>query len=85
MAKYRKKPIEVEAMQFTKKTKDQVYNFVRGNCFVNYEGDNPILVVQTIHGEDATVRLGDWVVKEPSVGHYYPVKPDIFKMTYEAA
>lgn len=81
--KFRKKPVVIEAMQFTDETKNQCFNFVRSNCCAEFEGDNPILKIQTIHGDMAVVRLGDWIVKEDAPGRYYPVKPDIFEKTYE--
>jgi hypothetical protein len=80
---FRKKPVEVEAEQFTEESKDRVFNWVRGNCSPDFEDGRPVLRVQTIHGDVAVVRVGDWVVKEPVPGAYYPVKPDIFEETYE--
>lgn len=40
------------------------------------------LTVTTIHGEEAIVRHGDWILPEPVPGRFYPVKPDIFANTY---
>ena len=30
----------------------------------------------------AIVRFGDWIVKEPKLGFYYPVKDEVFKRGY---
>lgn len=43
------------------------------------------LNVRTIHGELATVRHGDWIIPEAEPGRFYPCKPDVFAVTYEAA
>lgn len=83
MKKYRKKPTLVEAIQFTDKTKDQVFNYIHGNRRAEFENNTPILIIQTIHGDEAIVRLGDWVLKSEVPGDYWPVKPDIFDKLYE--
>ena len=83
MSKFIKKPVVIEAMQFTNESKNQCYNFVRSNVCADTENGKPIMKIQTIHGDIAIVRIGDWIVKEPLPGFYYPVKPDIFAATYE--
>ena len=83
MVKYRKKPVEVDAMQFTDDTKDQVLNWVRGTTSADFEEGQPILKFMTIHGDTAIARIGDWIVKGEKPGDYWPVKPDIFEATYE--
>ena len=80
--KYRKKPVVIEALQFTDKTKDRVFNFVRCNTFADFENGIPILRIQTLEGV-MTARVGDWVIKGVN-GEFYPCKPDIFEKTYEA-
>lgn len=81
--KFRKKPIEIEAIQFTNETKDQVYNFVTCNKSASFDGGtkNPILKIQTLEGV-MVARVGDWIIRGV-VGEYYPCKPDIFEQTYE--
>ena len=81
MRQFRKKPVVIEAMQFTHETKDQVMNFVRCNCYADWEFDNPILVIETLEG-DMITRFGDWVIKGVN-DEFYPCKPDIFEKTYE--
>lgn len=84
MSKYRKKPIVIEAMQFTNEMKDRVYNWVEcGNKFASSDGaGNPTLIIPTLEGE-MTASLGDWIIKGIN-GEFYPCKPDIFEATYEA-
>jgi hypothetical protein len=79
--KYRKKPVIIEAEQFTDENKDRAFNFVRCNCYPDFEDGKPILKIQTLEG-DMTARIGDWIIKGVS-GEFYPCKPDIFEMTYE--
>ena len=90
MAKYRKKPVEVEAMQFTDENKNRVYGWaseIQMNIFPSYEGGKPCLKVPTLEGE-MICSLGDYLIKEPFPTDWrkiYPCKPDIFEKTYEPA
>jgi hypothetical protein len=74
--KYRKKPVIVEANQFTK----------RGCCPLGVQTlEDGTHYVVTIHGDRITVVKGDWIIQEPDGIHYYPCKPGIFADTYEPA
>lgn len=84
MAKYRKRPVIVEAEQYLGED-------TRGICFTLHT-DAPGLAVRgidrphvhTIHeGQIAYVERGDWILPEPDGVHYYPCNPDIFEATYE--
>ena len=82
MGKYRKKPVVIEAEQFTDENKNQAFNFVRCNCSPTRDvDDNPSLTIQTLEG-DMVASLGDWIIKCVK-GEFYPCKPDIFEATYE--
>jgi len=78
--RYRKRPIVVEAERFFP---DWPLPFRERGPVVMSEGDQ--FYVITIHGEQANLEPGDWVILEPR-GEYraYPCKPDIFEATYEA-
>ena len=81
MAKYRKKPVEVEAEQYTAYGK-----LVKGMCnsVSCYTSGNSEPHVHTIHaGQIVNLEVGDFVLPEPDGKHFYPVKPDIFANTYE--
>lgn len=87
--RYRKKPVEVEAMLFNEETKQYVYNWVRGeqmNIQPSFDEDkNPILIIPTLEGE-VICAIGDYLIKEPfptDWRKFYPCKPDIFAKTYE--
>ena len=82
--KFRQKPVEIEAMEFTNETKDQVYNFVTCNKSASFDGGtlHPTLKIQTLEGV-MTANVGDWIIKDVH-GEFYPCKPDIFEQTYDA-
>ena len=81
MARYKKKPVVIEAEQFTDENKDRCVNFVTCNCFPDFSGDGqPELKIQTLEGE-MTASVGDFIIKGVN-GEPYPCKPDIFAKTY---
>ena len=81
MAKYRKRPIVIEAQQFTEENKDRVFNFVTCTRIPQRDKGKLVLVIQTLEG-DMTAAIGDWIIKGVK-GEFYPCKPDIFEATYE--
>ena len=81
---FRKRPVIIEAMQFTDETKDQCLNFVTCNCWASFDREEkPALKIQTLEGV-MTATMGDWIIKGVN-GEFYPCKPDIFEKTYEPA
>lgn len=80
--KYRKKPVIIEAKQFTNNTVAEVSEWV-GNAGKFYGDSNgqPWGCVHTLEGK-IFVAVGDYIVKGV-MGEFYPVKPDIFALTYE--
>lgn len=87
MAKYRKKPIVVEAERWLPKQDEWPGRDIPDKLGVIWEFDCTGQVcngfVTTIHGQEAKVAKGDWVITEPDGEHFYPCKPDIFEETYE--
>lgn len=97
MAKYRKKPVVIEAEQLKWTNWNQVCDFL-GDIISK---DNPArmnskgysskcgeegppwieLTIPTLEG-DYIARHGDWIIKGVK-GEFYPCKPDIFEETYE--
>lgn len=79
---YRKKPVVIEAIQFTDESKDRARNFIRCNVGIAFdENGSPTLKIQTLEGV-MTASLGDYIIKGVD-GEFYPCKPDIFEKTYE--
>ena len=80
---YRKKPIEVEAVQFWLLSPD-----VGGDdgeaialwCGGRIGGQH--LLIETLEGL-MTATEGDWIIKGVK-GEFYPCKSDIFETTYDA-
>lgn len=80
MAKYRKKPIVIEAVQYTGNNINYITNEL-GMSKKDYGFKDFNLVIHTLEGNHI-VTVGDWVAKGIK-GEFYPIKPDIFEMTYE--
>lgn len=88
MAKYRKKTVVVEATQWDPDSlteqpephKPDRLGVIWQYCPTGHVASG---IVTTIHGQEAEVAIGDWIIKEPDGIHHYPCKPDIFKATYE--
>ena len=82
MPKFRKKPVVIEAEQFTKENKHSAFNFLTCNVSPDWdEHGNETMKIQTLEGV-MTATLGDWIIKGVS-GEFYPCKPDIFEKTYD--
>jgi hypothetical protein len=84
MAKYRKKPVVIEAVQWTGDNIAEIQMFMRPD-WPEYMGEfsdmDEILGINTLEGLHVA-RLNDWVIKGIK-GEFYPCKPDIFEQTYE--
>lgn len=83
MAKYRKKPVVIDAEQFYA---DAPYPPGVCRCQVAagpaHDGRPH---VHTMHaGQPVVLEDGDWIIPEPDGEHFYPCKPDVFAATYEA-
>lgn len=81
--KYRKKPIVIEAIQFTKQNISECRDFL-GKDLISEPvigGETFRLTIFTLEGNH-TASLGDYLIRGVK-GEHYPCKPDIFEMTYE--
>lgn len=79
--KFRKKPVVIEAIQFTKEMLDGIKPApacIQFSCMV---GDTRVGYIQTLEGT-MSVSLGDWIITGVN-GEHYACKPDIFEKTYE--
>lgn len=74
--KYRKKPVEIDAIQWTGDNKLEIFDF----CNMSYITDQE-LRIQTLEGSMIADK-GDYIIKGVK-GEFYPCKPDIFELTYE--
>ncbi|CUM77302.1 Uncharacterised protein [Blautia hydrogenotrophica] len=87
MARYRKKPVVIEAFQYDGDMIDSFgqpyvpeWAITATNDNIMYY-DGPELFIRTLEG-DHHVTVGDYVIKGVN-GELYPCKPDIFEKTYE--
>ncbi|WP_066454553.1 hypothetical protein [Anaerotruncus rubiinfantis] len=83
--KYKKKPVEIDAIRFYDDSNTQTELSVLGldPVRVNYaDKDNPRLVIDTLEGT-MFASVGDYIIRGVK-GEFYPCKPDVFELTYEA-
>lgn len=81
MAKYRKKPVVVEALQWLGTSTLEGIERLDTGAVKSIRRDNHQLRIQTLEGE-MRADPGDWIIKGIK-GELYPCKPDIFDATYE--
>lgn len=84
--KYRKQPVEIEAVQFTGDNGPEVVDFTGGAAHLesaDCHGEGPpyLIIIDTLEGRMAAGR-NDWIIRGVQ-GEFYPCKPDIFEATYE--
>lgn len=89
MAKFRKKPVEIEAWRYVglmEKSVEETDRTAEEICAltgsaVNLIPTTNVLRIYTMEGE-LTVKPGSWVIKGVK-GEFYPCDPEIFEETYE--
>jgi hypothetical protein len=94
--RYRKIPVEIEAVQLTWATWGEICDFVpapwfvRG-CYLDKDGkvlpedevsETIGLIIRTLESNEFVASQGDYIIKGIA-GEYYACKPDIFAKTYE--
>lgn len=92
--KYKKKPVIIDAVQWTGKNHREMFDFLTENTFkeesMTVSGDhfyidhNKVeggLIIKTLEGEHLAT-IGDYIIRGVK-GEYYPCKEDIFHQTYE--
>lgn len=78
--KFRKKPVVIDAIQWTGDNLREIKEFM-GVDSVPYDAKKDSFLIKTLEGNHEASK-GDWVIKGVK-GEFYPCKPDIFEMTYE--
>ena len=92
--KYKKKPVIIDAVQWTGKNQREMFDFLTQDTFkeeyMTVSGDhfyidhNKVeggLIIKTLEGEHLAT-IGDYIIRGVK-GEYYPCKEDIFNQTYE--
>ncbi len=85
--KFVKKPVVIEATQWNGgmtglRAIEAMYPGMRTTGITAKNHDVSYWAIETLEGQHR-VSIGDWIIKGVK-GEYYPCKPDIFEMTYEA-
>lgn len=83
--KFRKKPVVIEALQWTGENIEEIKDFAGGGAVIHkiFEGTGPEYFLQIITLEGVMeASHGDFIIKGVN-GEFYPCKPDIFEKTYE--
>ena len=83
--KYKKKPVEIEAVQFTRDNVEEIKEFTEGNA-INFRTERCIngksyCEIKILEGT-MTATEGDYIIKGVN-GEFYPCKPDVFEKIYE--
>ena len=83
MAKFRKKPVIVNAEQWkgTVESLCILEDFMGDGPQADFTQSPPPIFIETLEGK-MRGDVGDWIIKGIS-GEFYPCKPDIFRLTYE--
>jgi hypothetical protein len=96
MPKFRKKPVEIDAMQWDGAPENAglIIDWMLANgttatfaCTdtdqrTECDADTPhVIKIKTLEGTMAA-SVGDWIIRGIQ-GEFYPCKPDIFEATYE--
>lgn len=77
MPRFRKKPVVIEAIQWTGGNAVTLLDWIGPHA----RQEGATLIIATLEG-DHEASLGDWIIKGVK-GEFYPCKPDIFTATYE--
>lgn len=92
--KFKKKPVVVEAIQWTGENLSEIIEFTGNNprwndwflSWAEYEQrvrqDGNTFKIITLEGT-MSASLGDWIIRGVN-DEYYPCKPDIFAKTYQS-
>jgi len=81
--KFRKKPVVIDAIQWTGDNFDEIYTFIYGNSdrLLTHWPDRKEITIDTLEDRHTAIQ-NDWIIKGVK-GEFYPCKPDIFEATYE--
>lgn len=86
--KYRKKPVVIEAVQWTGENRAEINKFCRNKAFFipdRQDTEGYVTALQLfIDSREGIMRAetGDYIIKGVN-GEFYPCKPDVFEKTYE--
>ena len=80
MARFRKKPVIIEAVQWMGDNSDEIEKFA-GIAILGFRASDYTIKIGTLEGPHIA-SLSDWIIKGVE-GEFYPCKSAIFEKTYE--
>ena len=83
MAKFRKKPVVIEAIQFldnVEEVREFMCNFII-KAGIEHDTGKEFIIIPTLEGE-MKASYGDFIIQGVN-GEFYPCKCDIFWKTYD--
>ncbi|WP_285844420.1 hypothetical protein [Oceanobacillus profundus] len=80
--KYKKKPVVIEAIQWTGTNIKDISKFTDSSTDQPFKRLGNELFIITLEGE-MRADINDYIIKGVK-GEFYPCKPDVFKQTYVA-
>lgn len=78
---YRKKPVVIEAIQWTGDNLKECYDFMNKFMYCSEPDYEEKIEIETLEGT-LEASIDDYIIKGIQ-GEFYPCKPNIFKQTYE--
>jgi hypothetical protein len=88
MVKFRKKPVEIEAIQWNNSNEDELRTFSKNRFHfleIDERTDDPdknAAVFDELHSTWVLVAPYDWIIKGIK-GEFYPCNPVVFAETYD--
>lgn len=76
--RYKTKPCEIEAVQWTGENLTEILRFANTQ---NIDITSGVLIIKTLEG-NMVASTGDYIIRGLR-GEYYPCKPDVFHAKYE--
>lgn len=88
--RFKKKPVEIEAVRWTGDNEDFIREWTDGQfnaLHEDYRTDDPEATAEVfdeLHSTWVLVYTDDWIIRGIQ-GEFYPCRPDVFAETYEEA
>jgi chloramphenicol 3-O-phosphotransferase len=83
MARYRKKPVEIDAVQWTGENAEECRDVLGGleGALAGYRAVTETVMIRTLEG-DMACPIGHWIIRGVK-GEHYSCEPSIFALTYD--
>lgn len=88
IGKYVKRPVEIEAVEFTPNSIEECLKFIHGyiedvdSSIIDHVHRESAIYIDTLEGR-MKACFGDYIIKGVK-GEFYPCKPDVFLLTYQS-